>query len=263
MVEMASGILHNVRNTLNPMIVDIDAMRQKLRQAPIKKMALAREELAEGNPSPERRKDLARFIELSDKQLSALIQETQSGLEHVLSRAANIEGILPDRDRLTQWKQTLEPVQLDKLVKDAAALIPNELRGIISLTMEPSVAEVGRIKAHRISLLHVVSNLLINSAESVKRSGSLTGWVSVSAYVEEVDGLPMVHLEIRDDGKGIDLGDLDRIFERGFTTKHEGSPGIGLHWSANTIGAMNGRLFAESDGIGYGACFHLMLPMNS
>jgi sensor domain CHASE-containing protein len=262
MVEMASGILHNVRNTLNPMIVDIDGMLQQLCKAPIEKMALAKNELEEGSTSPERKEDLVKFIELGSNQLSALIGETETKLEHILNRAANIEEILPDRDRLTQWKQTLEPVQLDELVRDAAALIPPDLGEIISVAVEPSVAEVGRIKTHRISLLHVVSNLLINAAESIGRAGSQYRKVNILARIQEVDSVRMVHLEISDKGEGIDSANLDRIFERGFTTKQEGSAGIGLHWCANTIRAMNGRLYAESEGHGYGACFHLMIPVN-
>jgi signal transduction histidine kinase len=244
------------------MIVDIDAMLQELRKAPIEKMALAKNELAEGDPSPERKEDLVKFIELGSNQLSALIRETETKLEHILNGAANIEEILPDRDKLTQWKQTLETVQLDELVRDAAALIPPNLGEIISVAMEPSVTEVGLIKTHRISLLHVVSNLLINAAESIGRAGSQYRRVNILARIEEVDSVRMVHLEISDKGEGIDSANLDRIFERGFTTKQEGSAGIGLHWCANTIRAMNGRLYAESEGHGYGAYFHLMIPVN-
>jgi len=72
----------------------------------------------------------------------------------------------------------------------------------------------------------------------------------------------MIELTIRDDGEGIAPDDLHRIFDRGFTTKRKGAWGIGLHWCANTMVAMNGRLYAESEGIGHGACFHLLFPKN-
>ena len=56
---------------------------------------------------------------------------------------------------------------------------------------------------------------------------------------------------------------LEHIFERGFSTKQEGSSGIGLHWCANTISSMNGKIYAESEGKGKGACLHLVFPKNS
>ena len=263
MVEMASGLLHNIRNTLNPMIVDIEGMRQELRKAPIEKIELARNELVEGSPSSERQKDLIKFIELANKKLATLVLETEARLEHVLNQAAQVEEILPDRDRLSQWKQSLEEVELDKLLRDAVALIPSDLLDITSVQIEPSVAKVDSIKTHRISVLHVLVNLLINAAESVKRTGSLSGEVNIRGGIEEVDGVQMLHLEIHDNGDGIDATNLNRIFERGFTTKQQGSAGIGLHWCANAIAAVNGRLYAESKGSGHGASFHLLLPVSA
>lgn len=263
MLEMASGILHNIRNTLNPMIVDIEEMRQELRKAPIEKLELARNELTEGSPSSERQKDLIKFIELANKKLATLVLETGTRLEHVLNRATQVEEILPDRDRLAQWRQPLEKVELDKLLRDTVALIPSDLLDTTSVKIDPSIAKVGSIKTHRISVLHVLANLLINAAESIKRAGSLSGEVNIRGGIEELDGVQMLHLEIHDDGDGIDAINLDRIFKRGFTTKREDSAGIGLHWCANAIAAINGRLYAESKGSGHGASFHLLLPVNA
>ena len=86
--------------------------------------------------------------------------------------------------------------------------------------------------------------------------------MTIRADLEQVDGSPMVHLQICDNGPGIETEILDRIFERDFTTKKGGSSGIGLHWCANILRAMNGQLYAESKGTGQGACFHMLLPAN-
>jgi sensor domain CHASE-containing protein len=263
MVEMASGIMHNIRNILNPMIVDIEGMRQELRKTPTEKMELARNELTAGSPSSGRKKDLLKFIVLSNKKLSTLALDMGTKLEHVLDRALHIEEILPDRVRLSQWKKSLEKVKLEELLRDAVALIPNDLLNDIALEIEPSIAKLGSIKTHRISVLHVLANLLINAAESIKRSTSLSGEVKIRGNIEEIDDVRMLHLEIHDNGDEIDATNLDRIFERGFTIKRQGSAGIGLHWCANAIAAVNGRLYAESKGSGHGASFHLLLPVSA
>jgi sensor domain CHASE-containing protein len=263
MVEMASGILHNIRNTLNPMIVDIEGMRQEIRMAPIEKIELAGNELTAGSPSSERKKDLVKFIELSNKKLSTLVLGMGTKLEHVLNRAVHIEEILPDRARLSQWKQSLEKVKLEELLRDAVALVPSDLLDHVSLEIEPQIAEIGSIETHRISVLHVLANLLINAAESVKKTPPFSREINIRGGTEKVDGVQMLHLEIHDNGDGIDATNLDRIFERGFTTKQEGSAGIGLHWCANAMAAVNGRLYAQSKGSGYGASFHLLLPVSA
>ena len=61
-------------------------------------------------------------------------------------------------------------------------------------------------------------------------------------------------------GTGIAMEQMPHLFERGFSTKTRGS-GIGLHWCANTVSAMGGRIYATSPGIGQGACLHLLLPL--
>jgi sensor histidine kinase regulating citrate/malate metabolism len=70
----------------------------------------------------------------------------------------------------------------------------------------------------------------------------------------------MLHIEVRDNGGGITPEAMAQLFQRGFSTKSEKKGGIGLHWCANSIIAMNGKIHATSDGEGKGATFHLLLP---
>jgi signal transduction histidine kinase len=76
-----------------------------------------------------------------------------------------------------------------------------------------------------------------------------------------VDDKPMVQLTVRDNGGGFDEDAGSRIFQRGFTSKPTGeTTGLGLHWCANAVASMGGRIFAESLGAGEGAEFHVLLP---
>lgn len=80
------------------------------------------------------------------------------------------------------------------------------------------------------------------------------------AVRESFEGRPVAHFCFEDNGGGISSENLTRIFEQGFSTKGRGS-GLGLHWSANTVTALNGRMYVESAGLGAGACMHLILPL--
>jgi sensor histidine kinase regulating citrate/malate metabolism len=81
--------------------------------------------------------------------------------------------------------------------------------------------------------------------------------------VQEAEGVQL-HLHCKDDGIGIAADNLDRVFEKGFSTKSKATNyGIGLHWCANAIGALGGRLWAASDGPGHGASMHLMVPLEA
>jgi len=251
--EMASGILHNVRNSLTPMIVDIHILREEVRKMPIEKIQMALNELSVETVSVQRREKLIQFLDHASRHLAAFVEKLDNKLDNIARRAAHVEGILPERGDLSFQGKPIEEVQLDELLVDAMDLMPDDLRNFVRLKLDPSIKEKAPVKVHRISLRQVITNLLTNAAESIERTGATSGEVEIRAVTQQVDGVDMIHLTVCDDGEGIEEADLDRIFQRGFTTKRKGAWGIGLHWCANTMAAMKGRLFTESKGIGHGA----------
>ena len=121
-----------------------------------------------------------------------------------------------------------------------------------------------RVKAHRIGLLQVLGNLVLNAYESIKRAGISRGEILLEAHDEVVDDVAMVRVTVRDNGTGFDDETGRKIFMRGFTSKaHGDETGLGLHWCANAVAGMGGRIVAESDGQGCGAEFHVLLPAAS
>jgi C4-dicarboxylate-specific signal transduction histidine kinase len=75
--------------------------------------------------------------------------------------------------------------------------------------------------------------------------------------VEEVGGRTCI--AIRDDGEGFAAERGPTLFQRGFSTRKDKSGGLGLHWCANSMAAMQGSLKLESEGAGMGAVAKLSL----
>jgi two-component system NtrC family sensor kinase len=259
MAEMASGVLHNLRNILNPIIVDVDTLRQDLLKAPVEQLRRATRELSQGVVSANRRKDLIRFADLGYENLATLVETMKKKLDDISGRVVDMEEVLTDRNEFRSVAKTTEHLNMMEIVEEAVALMPGTLRDIVSIDIDQGLAPVG-LEAHRIPLVHVVANILVNAAESVKKTKSKSGRIQIRAQTDKLDETDLVHLTVRDNGAGIASGNLERIFQRGFTTKGGDSWGIGLHWAANTIAAMNGKIYAESAGTGQGACFHLLFP---
>jgi two-component system NtrC family sensor kinase len=108
----------------------------------------------------------------------------------------------------------------------------------------------------------VFQNLVQNAAEAARHADGNPGHLSVSCVVERGEsGVEMLTLRFADDGVGICDEDLARIFENGFSTKsRDTNQGIGLHWCANAINAIGGRIRAERAASG-GAILYVTVPL--
>jgi sensor domain CHASE-containing protein len=259
--EMASGVLHNIGNALTPVGVKLSNLRQALAGAPLEEVGLAAAELGEGHLDAERRADMEAFLALAGTELAELVRRAARDLDGVQANVDHIQRILADQHRFSRAERVIESVAVAPLISEALALLPEDLRSACRVELAAGLSEVGPVRAARVALQQVVSNLLINSAEAVAAVADRAspGVVRVTCEEEVIEGVPMVHLRFADDGIGIAPEEVSRIFARAYSTKSRGS-GMGLHWSANTIQLLGGRLFAESDGPGRGACLHLLLP---
>lgn len=262
MAEMAAGVLHNIRNSLNPIFGYLHLLHEDLSKAPLEKIETAQKELSEGNLSEERKKDLIHYLDLSHQSLYSLVRKVKSKLGDLSVNATEIEKILAFQDKFSHKKYVMEKVGLYEMVLEAITMIPDDLSNNISFEKDPSLKKIGPMVGHRISLLEIFAKLLTNAAESIRRAGSGDGKIQISADMDKIKGEDMVHVLIYDNGEGIEPDNLNRIFERNFSTKTSVTSGFSLHWCANTITAMKGRIYAESKGKGFGACFHLLIPKN-
>jgi signal transduction histidine kinase len=109
----------------------------------------------------------------------------------------------------------------------------------------------------------VLQNLVINASEATRAADRGYGTIRIAASIARTDGEEQLLITCGDCGAGIAADHLERIFERGFSTKGDSkSRGIGLHWCATAISALGGRIWATSPGPGLGATFHVALPIS-
>lgn len=142
------------------------------------------------------------------------------------------------------------PITLETAISHAADVVGPEAaeRGIqLVLSIAP---EAGAMSAG--PLYSVILNALRNAIESIARAGPPdngvpTGRVEVSASLKPLGpaddaSIDLVLLEIRDDGKGVQVeGDPARAFDFGFTTKHGGA-GIGLALAREVVREFGGMI---------------------
>jgi two-component system NtrC family sensor kinase len=104
----------------------------------------------------------------------------------------------------------------------------------------------------------VFNNVLNNGVESIIRQGKGDGRIHLSASFEKTDSDTQVHLQVSDNGEGMSGETVKFIFARYYFTKEKEPSGIRLHWCANAMIAMGGRMYVESARLGNGSTIHIL-----
>ncbi len=258
--DTAAEVLHNIRNAMTPMINGLERLRKSLRVSEKLRVEEATEQLADPDCPPDRRDKFLQYVSASFDHIRNVSAEAADDLNIVTKQARQIEGILTDQERFANIAPVTESIGVDDVLDEAAHVIPKRAKRDIEVQVTGDLSDV-RVRAHRIGLLQVMGNLMLNAYESIQRCKQPDGLIVVGATPEIVDQTPMVRVTIRDNGSGFNKDTGERIFQRGFSSKNEGSStGLGLHWCANAVAGMGGRIGAESRGLGQGAEFHVLLP---
>jgi signal transduction histidine kinase len=235
-----------------------------LRVTPAADAAQAAAELQQGCDDGERNRDLREFLRLACKELATTIHSAQEDVALVTRQTSVIQGALAEQMRAARNEHVIEPVRLTELVAQSLEIVPDSCRARLRIDTDDTVRRLGVVRVARTMLRLVLQNLIINAADAVRDAGKERGVLRLSAEIVSDADLPQLHLQCKDDGVGIAPQNLERVFEKGFSTKSpETNHGIGLHWCANVIGALGGRIWAASDGPGCGASLHVLVPLAS
>ena len=258
--DTAAEVLHNIRNAMTPMINGLERLARSFKIGDELRVEEATSQLAEPDCPPERAGKFLEYIDAAFARIKTVNAEATEEMKVVRSQARQIEAILAEQEKIAKVAPVEENIFIDEVVGEAAHIIPKEAHHKVKVEFARNLTRY-RVRAHRIGLLQVLGNLILNAYESIQRGNASTGRIALSASDAVVDDKPMVCLTVRDNGTGFDEGTSERLFQRGFTSKSRGdTTGLGLHWCANAVAGMGGRISAESRGTGRGAEFHVLLP---
>jgi two-component system, NtrC family, sensor kinase len=262
LAELAAGVLHNLGNAMTPIGVRLASLTERLRAAPAADAEQAALELHDGTADPQRRADLQQFLRLACKELALTMSQAQDDVAVITRQAHLIQTALSEQMRSARNQHVIEPVRLTELVEQSLEIVPDGCRARLVIDADDTLRGLGVVRVARTVLRLILQNLIINAADAVRDAGKERGVLRVSAEIVQEREQQQLHLHCKDDGVGIPEQNLTRVFENGFSTKSpETNHGIGLHWCANAIGALGGRIWATSDGPGRGASIHLIVPL--
>ncbi|OJT22550.1 hypothetical protein BO221_22540 [Archangium sp. Cb G35] len=264
MAEVATGVLHNVGNTLNSVNISTTLVTEQLRRSRVSGLVKATHLMRDHSA------DLASFLtsDSQGKQLppylvavsDQLVEERDAMLKEMQSLGQSVEhikSIVSMQQKHARTAGAVEQVAVPQLIDEALRLHAISFERL-AIRIVREYAEVPQIFVDRHKLLQILINLLSNARHALVESGHQDKCLRI--HVQPASEAERLRIEVTDNGVGIAAENMARLFTQGFTTKRDGH-GFGLHISALAAEEMKGRLTCSSPGAGQGATFTLELPV--
>jgi two-component system, OmpR family, sensor histidine kinase BaeS len=183
-----------------------------------------------------------------------IIREEATRLEHLVNDLRTLS--LADAGELSMQLQTIDPQQLINEVSSLYQYQAHRKNISFELDIAPDLPSI-KVDPGRIT--QVLTNILDNALRHTPEGGRII------LAAREVDG--MIELSVQDNGPGLDIADIDRIFERLYRAdpsrqRDDGGSGLGLAIVKSIVQAHGGQVSAESEP-GAGLKVKIRLPKKS
>ncbi|HYG22784.1 MAG TPA: PAS domain S-box protein [Verrucomicrobiae bacterium] len=262
--EVATGVLHNVKNVINSMNVSAALIESEVNQLPGTGLAKAAALLTEHSG------DLSAYLTNDPKgkllpgYLDQLARSLTAQRAAILLELKQFRGSVDHIKEIVCMQQTYASPGSMIEQMDPLAILEDSLRFHLGSLSRHGI-EVVRDYSPDLPKVWVEKNkvlqILVNFVRNAKHALRAVERTGKKLVVRAVSSNGFVALSVTDNGVGIDAEHFKRLFEYGFTTKKDGH-GFGLHSSALAARELGGDVAAHSDGLGQGACFTLRIPIS-
>ena len=270
-MEMIDTILHNIGNAINSVVTGVDTLNHHLADDPflprLNDLADAvrahRDNWVEYVAHDPQGQKVMPFVIALAENLAKQREAMNRTVARVRERTNHIVDIVRTQKALGSPHMARKDVNLENSLSAAARFLYDSLgkRGIrveVHCNNAPREIRIQESRFHQ-----MIVNLIKNSIEAIDELAATNGLnemprICIRAYSEG----DFLHVDVVDNGIGIDTKKTMPIFAAGYTTKQSGS-GLGLHSAANFVIESGGQLRALSDGIGRGTTLRIMLRLSS
>ena len=266
MADVASTVLHNVGNVLTSVTVAANMVESVVDQSSVilvNRMAELIKTHGQDLGTYLTEDPKGKRIPPSLEKLGAyLIEEQRAILKEMKGLVRNIrhmKQIIASHQTMAKSAGQIEQVSLANVLSHAMELSfqPGDEKWI---AMRLDYQQVPTVLVDQHQLLQILVNLLRNAKQAMRQQVVQDSHELKLSVKYQDDHEASVVITIQDSGIGIAPEHLSRMFTRGFTTKTDGN-GIGLHSSSLAIQNMGGSMHVQSEGVGRGATFTLIFPV--
>jgi len=188
----------------------------------------------------------------SDEALRGDVEEAISFIKSSVAKMDRLIGALLKLSREGQRQFQPQFIDMSQLLRSTLEALAFQAQAV---NAKVSIAELPAITSDRLALEQVFSNLMDNAVKYLRVG--VPGSIDIGAT--ESDG--MITYEVRDNGRGIDTRDRERIFDlfRRSGIQDRPGDGIGLAHARTLVRGLGGSINVESEP-NRGTVFKVTLP---
>jgi signal transduction histidine kinase len=241
--RLTAGIAHEVKNPLNAMMIHLELLRTKIRNA-----AMARESSALAPAVGDGR--LLGRVEVDSRGSDAL-----QHVEVIESEIRRLDEVVQGFLKFTRPEEMrLQPVRVSSIFDEILPVVQAEAQKTHVRVSVECGSTVPQVNGDAGMLRQAFLNLAINACQAMPQGGTLR-LVCGGTFDERVE------VRVEDNGIGIQPEHLQKIFDLYFTTKDHGT-GMGLSMVYRIIQLHGGEIEVQSTP-GRGAAFRVLLPKSN
>lgn len=258
MAEIASGILHDMGNSLNSMNASAGMLRKHACDKVFNDLADISDMIEKNLP------DMEDFFSNSEKsgklmkyilRMGSLFLELQQQLLYhawrLYEKVNEVNSIIVSQQRYAGVDTYIRELPVASVLEDAIRLHWTSVEKYGIRILRDIQAPI-KVSFQKIKLFHIFLSLINNSIEAMKNTRREERFIRFLIY-EDDHGK---YLEVTDSGCGMTPAQLEKIFTDGYSTK-KGRRGLGLSICKSYMEEMGGSITARSRGVGSGASFLL------
>jgi signal transduction histidine kinase len=239
--RLTAGIAHEVKNPLNAMMIHLELLRTKLRNAAAWAAAPQPQTVAAGGLG----------LSTAAPEMPAAAKGALEHVEIIEGEVRRLDGVVQGFLKFTRPEDLrLQPVRLSGLFEGILPVVePEAQKNSVRLVLD-CPASLPPVNGDSGMLRQAFLNLAINACQAMPHGGVLR--ISCAAASRQ-----RVQVKVEDTGVGIKPDHLDKIFDLYFTTKDHGT-GIGLSMVYRIVQLHDGEIEVESTP-GRGTTFRVLL----
>jgi signal transduction histidine kinase len=263
MAEVATDVLHNVKNVLNSINVAASIINESVSKSEVSNLQKVAEIIKEHDhdlgtflTEDQKGKHIPAFLIELSKALADEQANTTDKLRSLTENVKHIKEIIGMQQSYARVSGAEVSISIKELVDNALSINRSGLeRHGVELVCDFD-DDIGIVNINSQKVLQILVNLIRNAKQAVEQNENDNKVLTVRTRKHGDD---KIQIEVADNGEGILQDNLPKLFSHGFTTKEDGH-GFGLHSSALAAKELGGSLTVRSDGEGKGAMFILELP---